>query len=76
MSNRQMEPPWLRHPDIPAGSIGWRMGRGEEYYDQFYQWFSALPAGEQAAFRRKYAEPRGWKGFYETIIQNPWLGLR
>ncbi|SHJ13046.1 hypothetical protein SAMN02745163_01377 [Clostridium cavendishii DSM 21758] len=24
-------PLWLKYPNIPQGSIGWRMGYGEEY---------------------------------------------
>ena len=45
-----MEAPWVKHPDIPAGSIGWRMGDGQDYYEQFYRWYSALPAAEQDAY--------------------------
>jgi hypothetical protein len=68
-----MEPPWVKHPDIPAGSIGWRMGDGEQYYDQFYRWFSALSASEQDAFAGANQPPSGWADLYTTIKANPWL---
>jgi len=31
-------PPWKRYPEIPGGSIGWRMGPGEEYLDLWWHW--------------------------------------
>lgn len=59
-----MIPPWTAHSDIHAGSIGWRMGRGEDYLDQFNQWF----ARKHVEAKRRYAtdnpEPVGWEGFY------------
>ena len=67
-----MEPPWVKHPDIPAGAIGWRMGAGEHYYNQFYRWFSALPAEEQDAYVRSNEPPPGWRNLYATIKAHPW----
>jgi hypothetical protein len=61
-----MEAPWNAHPDIPAGSIGWRMGRGEEYVIAFWNWFNRLPPEENMAFKEQHPEPRGWRGFYES----------
>jgi hypothetical protein len=68
-----MKPPWREFPDIPARSIGWRMGRGEGYYDEFYQWFSSLEEGDQLKYMQENPEPRGWKGFYKTILSHPWI---
>jgi hypothetical protein len=67
-----MEPPWVKHPDIPAGSVGWRMGDGEEYYNQFYRWFSALPAAEQDAYVSSNEPPSGWRDLYTIIKRQPW----
>jgi len=61
-----MQPPWIAFPEIPQGSIGWRMGPGEEYLDQFRAWFSVLPRGEQVQFAERYPEPPAWVGFYEV----------
>ena len=58
-----MEPPWIKHPDIPAGSVGWRMGRGEEYYNEFYRWFSALTPAEQEEYVRSNAPPYEWREY-------------
>lgn len=61
----------MKHPDIPAGSIGWRMGDGEDYYNQFYRWFSALPVTEQDAYARSNEPPSGWRNLYATIKLHP-----
>jgi hypothetical protein len=31
-------PPWVKHPNIPRYSIGWRMGSGEWYVWMWRQW--------------------------------------
>ena len=61
-----MEPPWKAHQDIPAGSIGWRMGRGEDCLLSFWAWFNQLTEVEQAAFREQHPEPLGWQGLYAS----------
>jgi predicted NAD-dependent protein-ADP-ribosyltransferase YbiA (DUF1768 family) len=50
-------PPWLRHPEIARGSIGWRMGYGEAYwYDEWYPWLTALDAAEKARVEAVYPD--------------------
>ena len=66
-----MEPPWRKYPEIPAGSIGWRMGYGEDYRWDFYDWFSFLPDDERAAYMAANPAPEGWRNLYKTIIENP-----
>ncbi|HXC56022.1 MAG TPA: hypothetical protein VNU97_12065 [Rhizomicrobium sp.] len=67
-----MRPPWIEFPKIPAGSIGWRMGDGEGYYNCFYKWFSALDTAAQAQYQAANPAPRGWSRFYQTIVDHPW----
>ena len=64
--------PWIAFPELPAGSIGWRMGSGEDAYDTFYRWFSALTPEQAQAFERENPEPEGWRGTYANIRANPW----
>jgi hypothetical protein len=68
-----MQPPWSVLPSIPAGSIGWRMGAGEEYYDAFYRWFSSLSPTEQSDYALKYPVPDDWTDLYQTIKEGPWV---
>jgi hypothetical protein len=66
-----MEPPWLKYPDRPAGSIGWRMGGGEDYLAQFEEWFRSLSHTEQEVYARTNPPPRAWRG-YGTFRGPPW----
>jgi hypothetical protein len=58
-----MLPPWQKHPEIPSGSIGWRMGYGDAYWAN-----SASGSTEKPGHKRRYAEqhpePPDWENFY------------
>ena len=66
-----LAPPWIARPDIPFGSIGWRMGSGEDYWFEFDGWYRALSPGQKSEFKAKYPEPSEveqglpWTGFYD-----------
>jgi hypothetical protein len=66
-----MEPPWLKHPNIPAGSIGWRMNGGEDYLARFEAWFGGLSATEQEAYARANCPPQEWRT-YSIFRHPPW----
>jgi hypothetical protein len=68
----RVDPPWRKYPEIPALSIGWRMGYGQDYYLDFYKWFYFLPDEEKAAYIQANPLPQGWPDIYEVIIENPW----
>jgi hypothetical protein len=67
-----MKPPWETFPAYARGSLGWRMGDGEDYYNRFYRWFSALDAEASHQYRDTHAEPDGWEGFYRMLSEHPW----
>ncbi len=56
-------PLWLAFPDIPRYSIGWRMGAGDGYSWDFYQWWQALSPAAQQEYQQRYPEPVGWRGW-------------
>jgi hypothetical protein len=62
-----MVPPWIKYPDILRASIGWRMGEGEGYWDDFRAWWEQQPVEVQAQVKTAYPEPSGWSGFYERV---------
>jgi protein-tyrosine-phosphatase/N-acetylglutamate synthase-like GNAT family acetyltransferase len=43
-------PPWQKYPEIPRGSIGWRMGGGEFYMWMWGRWFESLTDAERAGY--------------------------
>lgn len=66
LTSSLMAPLWIMHPDIPAGSIGWRMGAGEDYWDQWGAWYDDLSATDQAEYQELFPEPLTWAGFYSS----------
>jgi hypothetical protein len=48
-------PPWQRHPEIPPGSLGWRMGHGETYMVAWDQWANQLKQEQLIEYFKKYA---------------------
>jgi len=70
-----MPPLWAKFPDIPWGSIGWRMGWGEEYWGEWQSFFLDLDEGARASYRKDWPEPEGWTGLYAFIESGatpPW----
>src|SRR4051812_18563652 len=62
-----MIPPWIKYPAIPRASIGWRMGEGEGYWDDFRLWWNEQEESTRQRVRTAYTEPSGWSGFYERV---------
>ncbi len=65
-----MPPKWLKFQCIPHGSIGWRMGGGEEYGMEQYSWFLKLSDAEKEEYDRLFPRPLFWQkngdGWYEN----------
>lgn len=60
-------PPWIKFPDIPRMSIGWRMGAGEDYKHDFYAWFRSLTPEQRADVRVRWPEPQEWAGYFDML---------
>jgi hypothetical protein len=63
----QINPPWIEFPDIPWGSVGWRMGFGEAHWIEWCRWYSELPELEREQYKHKWPEREDWAGFYLFI---------
>jgi hypothetical protein len=50
-----MLPPVVALPELPARSIGWRMGYGEDYAIRFWEWRQRLAAPDELLFRQAWA---------------------
>jgi hypothetical protein len=59
-----MVPPWVKYPNLPRLSMGWRMGAGESYIMDFGVWWSRQAREVRVRFKQKYVEPEAWTGFY------------
>jgi len=58
-------PPWIKYPNIHRGSIGWRMGFGEDYWVQFQEWWKAQSSEVRQRIQAKYPDDGDWSGFWQ-----------
>jgi hypothetical protein len=61
----ELPPPWRKYPQIPARSMGWRMGHGEDFWVRWHLAYGALDDAARAAYRERFPEPEDWAGFYD-----------
>ncbi len=62
-----MVPPWIKYPNIPRQSIGWRMGVGEQYLHEFASWWSKQVRANRLTLRSAYPEPEHWSDFFRSL---------
>ena len=62
-----MNPPWIKFPSIKWGSMGWRMGGGEDYWCLWCDWYRAQSKENKIDYKIQWSEPEGWEGFYDLI---------
>ena len=58
-------PPWIKYPEIPRRSIGWRMGSGEWYLDLWRYWWERLDAAAREAYVARWTpdRPDAWSNW-------------
>lgn len=63
-----MKPPWKEF-DYPYGSLGWRMGAGEDYIDEWFNWFNSLKGTKLINYIKNNPAPNiKWKNeFYKEF---------
>lgn len=62
-----MNPPWVKYPNLPRTSMGWRMGAGEEYREEFEGWWVKQTGSQRAIIMTSYPEPATWAGFWKSL---------
>ena len=63
-------PPRLVLPDLPRGSMGWRMGDGEEALMRFSRYFEDLSPEAAQAFMDRHPAPDGWESFFDRWLES------
>ena len=54
-------PPWMEHPEILIGSIGWRMGAGEDFiHNVFFPFWRNMSQAQQTAYIKKFDLGSEW----------------
>ena len=64
-----MVPPWIKYPNLYFGSIGWRMGAGENYWYDFKNNLNLSSEHIRLKTIDKYPEPIEWKGYYAKVAK-------
>lgn len=62
-SDVDMLPLWAAYPTVSAFDINWRMGMGEDYKIQWWEWLDALEPDELEEYKARFPPPdddRGW----------------
>ena len=65
-AGKQIAPPWIAFPNIPHGSIGWRMGDGETFLMTWDRWYRKISKEERRKYQTNHPEPASWEGFYKS----------
>ena len=60
-----MPPLWIMYPYMHRFSIGWRMGYGEHYQSEFWEWFEKLSDWEQKMYKEMFPAPKLWREIYD-----------
>src|ERR1041385_4888359 len=69
---REIEPPWSAYPMLEYGSLGWRMGCGEDHMHEWFTYVRAhLPDFQSALayLQRHPRAPRTWSTFFLSWLQ-------
>jgi len=70
LDGKDLNPPWKDYPSYERGSMGWRMGGGEDCWLVFWDWFAfGLSDRQRAEFAAKHPEPQGWEGTYGDMVK-------
>lgn len=60
-----MQSPWTKFPNIDNHDMFWRMGMGEDYLIQFYNYYDELTEKEKTIYRLTNPAPYDWTDTYE-----------
>jgi ribA/ribD-fused uncharacterized protein len=61
----QITPPWKHYPKINPHDLFWRMGAGEQYTIDFWNYYSSLSEREQLIFQLSYPVTGDWSDSYD-----------
>lgn len=61
-----LDPPWKAY-DIPRGSLGWRMGYGEDYMMGWHEFWGQLDTWEREQYFNHHIPPEEWKDWFEKV---------
>ncbi len=66
----EIAPPWVAYPTYTRGTIGWRMGSGEDHMGNFWRFLDKIPDLQtRVAYLRRHAPaPYTWADFICRVL--------
>ena len=61
-------PPWIMCQGVDRQDPGWQSGKTADYLAQWTAWYRSIPADAQVWYAAVFREPKGWSGFYRSVI--------
>jgi hypothetical protein len=61
--------PWEIYPEIPCGSIHWRMGPGEDVMLEWWRNLDPLSKDERMAWLQRHPWPEGWQWWIDRLLE-------
>ena len=68
-ANDDLSPPWVICPQIPCGSIGWRMGEGECVMCDWNDWVRGLSSARFADYCARHKPSEPWLARFTRTIR-------
>ena len=63
--DNSIESPRTKFPNIDSSDKIWRMGKGEDYLNEFVKYYQKLSDKEKIIYKLTNPEPYEWTGFYD-----------
>jgi hypothetical protein len=60
-------PLWLFRQGLSRKSPEWQEGDAAAYIEKWTAWFKGIPGDARDGYTKLFAEPTGWRGFYESV---------
>ena len=64
--------PWETYPEIPCGSIHWRMGSGEDVMLAWWRNMKPLSKDERMAYLQRHRWPAEWDWWIDRVVKK-WI---
>lgn len=65
--DNSLQPPWTKFPDIDGNDLFWRREKGEDYLNEFSNYYRKLNHREKIIYKLTNPGPYDWPGFYDRI---------
>ncbi|MBI1211873.1 MAG: DUF1768 domain-containing protein [Alphaproteobacteria bacterium] len=61
-------PPWIEHPQFAEPSdLGWRMGFGQDYMEEWIKWYSAMSKANRQRYLALFRMPTYWMDWLSRV---------